>query len=274
MGASSAGKSRRRFCPGKVTLWDSCFELPGQNLQSQQSLASSIQSGTISHKLAIAGSDQLELYDYPGGYAQRFDGVAPGGGDRSGDLNKVFQDGTRTAGLRMQERAAGAIVIEGQSLCPQLTARAQVHASKITSTGMATTSLVEVEHNASVEGRVYGRRPERPRLAPEELKQQSATIESAQRWADEHRRAAGTLAEAANYETPAALTAQACFWSEGSMAPAGGADVPAPPHLGPRRTLEQPLRLAAVCRDPENAAAKHQRFLDIALSIRQAPTCS
>ena len=29
----------------------------------------------MTHKLSVGGNEQLEIYDYPGGYAQRFDGV-------------------------------------------------------------------------------------------------------------------------------------------------------------------------------------------------------
>jgi type VI secretion system secreted protein VgrG len=150
-GRVTGWEKTQTVCAGKVTLWDACFELPGKNLEAKQNLADSAQAGTVSHKLKIAGSDQLELYDYPGGYAQRFDGVAPGGGDRAGDLNKIFQDGTRTVGLRMQEAAAEAVVVEGRSACPQLTAghkfTLQQHFD-----GNGDYVLMAVEHNANLEG--------------------------------------------------------------------------------------------------------------------------
>ena len=64
----------------------------------------------------------FELYDFPGGYAQRFDGIAPGGGDRASDIQNIFQDNARTAGIRMQQETAPAISISGQSTCRQFTA--------------------------------------------------------------------------------------------------------------------------------------------------------
>jgi type VI secretion system secreted protein VgrG len=137
--------------PGKVTLWDSCFELPGKNLEAKQAVADSVQAGTVSHKLKIAGSDQLEIYDFPGDYAKRFDGIAPGGGDRAGDLQKIFQDGTRTVGLRGQEQAAGAVVVEGQSLCPQFTAGHKFTLQKHFNAN-GDYALVEVEHKATMQG--------------------------------------------------------------------------------------------------------------------------
>jgi type VI secretion system secreted protein VgrG len=107
---------------GKYRLWDSCFELPGKNLEAVQPVLDSVPVGTVSHKLKVAGNDALEIYDYPGGYAQRFDGVAPGGGDRAGDLQKIFDDNKRTVTIRMQQEAAQAVRVVGASTCRQFVA--------------------------------------------------------------------------------------------------------------------------------------------------------
>ncbi len=107
---------------GKYTLWDQCFELPGQNLEAIKPTLDSVQAGTVSHTLKVASNDGFELYDFPGGYAQRFDGVAPGGGDRASDIQNIFQDNARTVGIRMQQETAPAISISGQSTCRQFTA--------------------------------------------------------------------------------------------------------------------------------------------------------
>ncbi|MHB1561135.1 MAG: type VI secretion system Vgr family protein [Isosphaeraceae bacterium] len=107
---------------GKFRLWDSCFELPGKNLEATKPTLDTVQVGTVSHKLKVGGNDQFEIYDYPGTYAQRFDGVDPGGGDRSSDVQNIFTDNQRTVAIRMQEEAAAALLIEGESTCRQLTA--------------------------------------------------------------------------------------------------------------------------------------------------------
>ena len=107
---------------GKYTLWDQCFELPGQNLEAVKPTLDSVQAGTVNHKLKVAGNDKLELYDFPGGYAQRFDGIAPGGGDRASDVQNIFQDNARTVGLRMQQETTPALSISGRSTCRQFTA--------------------------------------------------------------------------------------------------------------------------------------------------------
>ncbi|HQU42520.1 MAG TPA: type VI secretion system tip protein TssI/VgrG, partial [Pirellulales bacterium] len=60
---------------GKTTLWDYSFELPNNNLQAQQTIIDQVQAGKITHKFRLGGNDKLEIYNYPGGYAERFDGI-------------------------------------------------------------------------------------------------------------------------------------------------------------------------------------------------------
>src|SRR5439155_2287527 len=81
-----------------------------------------VSAGTVAHKLTAGPNDALELYDYPGGYAQRFDGVAPGGGDRGSDIQKIFQDNARTVAIRMDQEALPGLVINGSSNCRHLSA--------------------------------------------------------------------------------------------------------------------------------------------------------
>lgn len=106
---------------GKFTLWDHCFELTGQGgrafatLAADQAMPESARAGTMTHPLQVGGSEKLEIYDYPGRYAQRFDGVGPGGEDRSSDLANVFTDNQRTVKLRMEEAACHTLRIDGVS---------------------------------------------------------------------------------------------------------------------------------------------------------------
>ena len=105
---------------GKYTLWDHCFELPHKHLETEANILDTVLAGKISHKFKVDGNDKFEIYDYPGEYAQRFDGVDRGGGDRAGDLQKIFQDNKRTVDLRMDEEAATGLVIQAASNCRQL----------------------------------------------------------------------------------------------------------------------------------------------------------
>jgi type VI secretion system secreted protein VgrG len=107
---------------GKVTLWDHCFELPDKHLEADQKIQETVAVGAATHKLSLNGVDKLELYDYPGGYAGRFDGINRGGAEQPAELEKIFEDNRRTARLRIQEQAAGAVTIEGKGDCRQMAA--------------------------------------------------------------------------------------------------------------------------------------------------------
>lgn len=102
---------------GKYTLWDHCFELPHKHLEAEEVILPDAQVGQVTHKLQVGGNEKLELYDYPGGYAQRFDGINKGGGVQAGELNKIFEDNKRTVMIRMQQEALPSLVIHGGSNC-------------------------------------------------------------------------------------------------------------------------------------------------------------
>lgn len=106
----------------KFTLRDHSFELPHKHLEAQKQITEEAQVGTVSHKLKIGNPDRLEVYDWPGEYAQRFDGVGPGREDRPADVQKIFQDNQRTAQIRAEQEAAACLTIVGTSRLRQLTA--------------------------------------------------------------------------------------------------------------------------------------------------------
>jgi type VI secretion system secreted protein VgrG len=106
---------------GECTLWDHCFQLPTNHLDATEKTIGGVPVGKVTHKLNLANAD-LEIYDYPGRYAQRFDGVDGGGGDRPSDISHIFKDRTRTARLRMEQEEVLGIRIEGGSDCGQFTA--------------------------------------------------------------------------------------------------------------------------------------------------------
>ncbi|HEV3384871.1 MAG TPA: type VI secretion system tip protein TssI/VgrG [Gemmata sp.] len=120
-GRVTAWRKVQEVRSGQVTLWDHCFELPDKNLEAGQKIQDSVAVGQVNHTLKLPVSDALEQYDYPGGYADRFDGIDQGGGPQAAELQKIFDDNRRTARLRIQEEAAGALMIEGTSTCRQLT---------------------------------------------------------------------------------------------------------------------------------------------------------
>jgi type VI secretion system secreted protein VgrG len=113
-----AWKKIQELRSGECTLWDHCFELPGNHLEAKEKAIARVPVGKVVHQLNIA-NDDLELYDYPGCYAQRFDGIDPSGRDRPSDIAHIFADRLRTVRLRMEQEEVLGIQIEGSSDCGQ-----------------------------------------------------------------------------------------------------------------------------------------------------------
>jgi type VI secretion system secreted protein VgrG len=95
---------------GKVTLWDYHFQLPKKKLEADQ--LSIFDAG---------GNRELEVYNFPAGYARKYDGIDKSGGERPADLNNIFQDNKRTVGNRMAALDAQYKTASGQSDCATLT---------------------------------------------------------------------------------------------------------------------------------------------------------
>jgi type VI secretion system secreted protein VgrG len=106
---------------GKYTLRDYCFERPKASLEFTQEIQPEVTVGTITHSLNRINT-RLEIYDFPGEYAQRFDGVQRAGGDQAGDLSKIDGETKRTAKVRMEEEAVAGLTIRGASRCGQMSA--------------------------------------------------------------------------------------------------------------------------------------------------------
>lgn len=133
---------------GKATLWDHTFELPNKHLEAESKVMDTVQVGSVSHKLAVGNNSALELYDYPGGYAKRFDGVASGGAAQASEIQKIFQDNKRTVDLRMGAEEALALRAHGASTAPQI---ASGHKFTLDDQGDGDGDYVvlEVEHEAT-----------------------------------------------------------------------------------------------------------------------------
>lgn len=96
--------------PGKVTLWDHNFQLPGKKLDV-----------TKPSRFSVGGNDQFEIYDHPGGYARKYDGIDKSGGEQSGDLQKIFTDNQKHASNLIDAIDAGYTTLVGNSDCCSLT---------------------------------------------------------------------------------------------------------------------------------------------------------
>lgn len=107
---------------GKYTLWDHTFEKPHKHLEADKTILASVAAGKVTHKQALGTNAKLELYDFPGEYAQRFDGVDKGGGDQPAEVEKISKDNKRTVGIRMEQEAVPGLAVHGSSTCRQMVA--------------------------------------------------------------------------------------------------------------------------------------------------------
>jgi type VI secretion system secreted protein VgrG len=102
---------------GKFLLWDHTFEMAANgrhdNHAAEKLITDAVKVGQVAHKLKVGDSAKLEVYDWPGEYAQRFDGIDPAGGEQPAEVAKVSPDGKRTVDLRMQQEAATAVRVQG-----------------------------------------------------------------------------------------------------------------------------------------------------------------
>jgi type VI secretion system secreted protein VgrG len=100
---------------GKVTLWEEHFQLPNQHLDAEKTIQDSVSVGKETHKLTAGGAAQLELYDFPGEYSRHFDGINKSGGEQPSHLQWIFSENVRIAGVRMQQEAVNALLIEAKA---------------------------------------------------------------------------------------------------------------------------------------------------------------
>jgi type VI secretion system secreted protein VgrG len=102
---------------GKVSLRDHTFEVPRSRLEAARNIVRDVMAGKVIHSMEVGNNSALELHDFPGGYAGRFDGVEPGGSERPNDVERAFDDSERTASIRMQQEAAQGLVIRAAGNC-------------------------------------------------------------------------------------------------------------------------------------------------------------
>ena len=90
--------------PGKHTLWDHCFEPPQQRTRGLQSFAAHrMSAATVIQRVNLGSAStnaaQLGVFDWPGAYAQRFDGVDNRPGGQHNHPGSAICVGDRRAGI-------------------------------------------------------------------------------------------------------------------------------------------------------------------------------
>ena len=95
---------------GRVSLWDYNFQLPTNKLNAEQP------------SRFLNGNKDMEIYEFPAGYARKMDGITLDGGEQSSKLQKIFDDRQRTAQVRMEEIDVQHRTVTASSDCASLTA--------------------------------------------------------------------------------------------------------------------------------------------------------
>jgi len=104
----------------KYTVWDEHFELSKDkskptNFEAKKSIQDSVQCGTVNHQLTAGAAGDMEFYEFPGEYSRHFDGINKSGGDQADHLQWPFEENNRIVGIRMQQEAVEALLIEGKN---------------------------------------------------------------------------------------------------------------------------------------------------------------
>ncbi len=81
-----------RMFTGKYELRDFHFQLPTNSLQAVETSI-----------FDVGKNKELEHYDWPGGYAKRYDAIDPSGDEDAGRIKPIFDDYGRTVKIRQQE---------------------------------------------------------------------------------------------------------------------------------------------------------------------------
>jgi type VI secretion system secreted protein VgrG len=95
--------------PGQFSLDDRILGAPDRDLEVTALIRETTVAGSLVHLLRTPLSSSFEIYDYPGAYAQKFDGV---------DAQIVIDEGKRVVALRAEEAATRAVEISGASSFP------------------------------------------------------------------------------------------------------------------------------------------------------------
>jgi type VI secretion system secreted protein VgrG len=107
---------------GAVDLTDHWFEMPTNDLRAVGMPLDSAKAGSVAHELGLGQMNKTAVVEHPGGYAHWRDGIAPGGAPRPADLDPLFEDNARIAGVRMDQEQTGAVRIDGAGSYCRMTA--------------------------------------------------------------------------------------------------------------------------------------------------------
>jgi type VI secretion system secreted protein VgrG len=143
----------------QTVLNDYHFQLPDSDLSATQAATASADAGIVTHQLTAGAADQFEDYQYPGDFAHHFDGIDPSASEQASELNNVFDENRRFAGLRMGADQTPGLVASGRAQCPGFSAGYRLALSGHPD-GDGPYILTRVEHRASVAGAYLSAHPD------------------------------------------------------------------------------------------------------------------
>ncbi len=95
---------------GKVAFWDHNFQFPTKKLDTQKT------------SIFSAGETQkLEIYDFPAGYARKYDGISSSGGEQPSELALLDSDKENNVKIMMEALDAQCQVVSGVGNCSSMT---------------------------------------------------------------------------------------------------------------------------------------------------------
>ena len=99
----TAWRKAQNLRSGQCTLWDHCFELPGNHLEAKEETIASVQVGKVTHKLNLA-NDALEIYDFPGSTPSDSMGSIPAAGTARPIFSTFSKIGSEPSGCGWSRR--------------------------------------------------------------------------------------------------------------------------------------------------------------------------
>jgi type VI secretion system secreted protein VgrG len=101
-------RTEYRIGPGLYSFRDHHIQQPGKKLATSSPA-----------KFSAGDSSNWEVYEYPGGYARKYDGINPGA-EKTSDLNNIVPDGKRTAQNASEVFDAGFKTVRAKTNCSSL----------------------------------------------------------------------------------------------------------------------------------------------------------
>jgi len=103
-------RKSQKLTPSKLTLRDYSMHQPDNLWQIECPTVENTKVGTVEHKLKVRANEALEVFQYPGEFAHRYDGT-----------DGLTADRDRLAQVRMDQQTLPGLLVRGTGSCRQFT---------------------------------------------------------------------------------------------------------------------------------------------------------